>query len=1432
MKHAKSLIVAVLLLAMLLSGCGQAAPALTEAPETAAMAVEPAVETVAAQPLNATASERPAAKHVGDAPFHAKFEGSSVAGSGGVVDGAYRFIATQTDGEAWHVKLESNYPTIPGHDYRVTYRFRSNVKGTVKFGDFQQFTIKDGNNSVTGTFIATSGTSYLDLQLGMLPPFTIDFTEIEVEELADEVDYTDALAAPIDFENETVVYEKHDQGYGILFERTPDSVQLQYVACSWENAIWKSRVYVRTGMIPEAGKRYRVTGTLLSDNDTEFETLLNDGDKEKGYGAMYGQFLTGGVPTPFETALTGTADGDELVLQFSMGNIPEGSFLTLSDFRVEEIHDHYVNMLPSGFAFDKKIATGKTLHFSTPSSYTPVALPGFTFAGNTSVSEDHQDGYAVSLDKKSDNADIFITQAPASGREVWKVNVYAATGVTLEANTAYRVKLNLTANQAQKAEVSYDGNSKKDYGAEYGLNLAAGNNTIEHTIPAGAANGALTICVKLGDTPSTSGNTFNLSNITLEKLNGTPAAINYNSFVNVAESHYDGLEQTVSASGSTATLNVTQAQSGGGVWSSKLFVHTGFTPQPGTRYRVTAKVNSGSAFTDKYELLVGNGVRDSSYGGNWSLTAAAGENTATADFTAPASGCGEAVLTFQFGNTPAPNSISVSNIQFFKLNSQTTTENKTVTYPVTTAVSEGYNDTKTLSLSASAFNSDGTASTADLNNGSPKLTVTQARNDGEGGVWSMRLHVGTGLTLETGAKYQVSATVSATADLGAYELLFEKSGGTDEYYGRGTLSGNTFTGEIDTTSKDAGELILRFQFGNSAAPNEITVTGITVKKWTDASSNTEPGSFAVWADDPAQGTLTGDGAKAVAKVITPAQSDIWKLKFVAQTFPAVAGATYNVSLTVAGGTGAILYFQKTDVSEDTFGYADAVNITSDPQTISANYTVAADKGGEMRLLTKIGGLAADSEVTISGLTITETRTVDVPETSPVYTVSTMADWAPVHSWVSDDYSAYLTNTDSSSTIHVTSTPASREDWKVKLYADTGVNLKSGKTYQITATLAASADTSVRPCYIDQPYNEIDLGDMVTATPSGQAVSYVINPTSDLHLELMFKVGNAASGTDFTISNVTVAEMTTSPVSFTMQYDSVGYIRSAADLGYITSLEQNSSAANFHITQAPAERHPWNVKLHVRTGFTPKADQGYRVSFDISSTKPQNTLEVFYDGSSEAAYGAIGGQKLPGGPRTVSYIIAPGSSKGELSLQIRLGQTDGTDGNDYVVSNLKIDEVGFTHTTAPENKEAAYLDTLYSYTAHLERQRDRASVVIEKTPSQGLEAWKNKLFVETGVKLKAGQKYRITADVKSIIPAPFEVCFNNDEVEKGLAAIYGLMATPYGQHIDFATYVREDTQLVLQLSLGNCPAPNTVILSNLKVERAGTINLISDTIYTF
>ncbi|MBQ2634461.1 MAG: hypothetical protein IJF88_07800, partial [Oscillospiraceae bacterium] len=126
MKHAKLMIAVVLLFSLLLSSCGQAAPqaaetvrrTVKEAPAPAAAGRVELLSAFREAPAGGTFALPPSApgqvtpttvEH--NTMFRAKFEGNAVAGSGEVVDGVYRFAADKTDGEAWHVKLECNYPT-------------------------------------------------------------------------------------------------------------------------------------------------------------------------------------------------------------------------------------------------------------------------------------------------------------------------------------------------------------------------------------------------------------------------------------------------------------------------------------------------------------------------------------------------------------------------------------------------------------------------------------------------------------------------------------------------------------------------------------------------------------------------------------------------------------------------------------------------------------------------------------------------------------------------------------------------------------------------------------------------------------------------------------------------------------------------------------------------------------------------------------------------------------------------------------------------------------------------------------------------------------------------------------------------------------------------------------------------------------------------
>ena len=240
-----------------------------------------------------------------------------------------------------------------------------------------------------------------------------------------------------------------------------------------------------------------------------------------------------------------------------------------------------------------------------------------------------------------------------------------------------------------------------------------------------------------------------------------------------------------------------------------------------------------------------------------------------------------------------------------------------------------------------------------------------------------------------------------------------------------------------------------------------------------------------------------------------------------------------------------------------------------------------------------------------------------------------------------------------------------------------------------------------------------------------------------------------------------------------------------------------------------------------------------MTVNIDAAKQQNLFELFCDGNEELAYGALYEQQLVAGRNTISYVINPGDSKGELMLQLRFGETDSQSGNIYTISGIKIEEVTLVKAYNPEIKEVCELATQEQdgYAAKLTKTPERATVQILNTP-EALEAWKNKLFVYTGVVLKPDQKYRVSFTVKSIVPTPFEACFNKHNEEKGVGAIFGLMSKPYGEFIEYFPRVKEDSPLVIQLSLGNCVAPNTIFLSDVKVQQIDKVNLVTDKIYVF
>ena len=1759
MKQSRVMIAAVLVLCMIFSGLAFAAPVQADGARSA----RPLADTLAAVGLPRLASGGITPTHVQTDLFRAKFEGSSVAGSGQAVNGAYRFTATETDGEAWHVKLEANYPTVSGRDYEVTYRFTSDVAGKVKFGDFQEFTIQKGENTVTGMMIASGGTSYLDLQLGMLPPFTIDFTEIEVKEFADEVSYENALATPVNFERESKVYEKHDQGYASILTRTPDSVELNYVATSWESGIWKSRLYIKTGLIPEAGVRYHITADISADNDFPFELLFNSDEVEKGYGALYGQSVTAGQTTTCEAVIIGGGDGDELVLQFSLGEVPEETKVMVENLRLEVIRDHYASQLPARFALDASVATGKMLTNATPTSYTNIPLKNFSYTSIDSISEGHDDGYEVSMTESGSSATMKITKAPANDRGVWKARLYAATGVTLQAGTTYRISFKLKAAKDQaEYEVCFDGDTENAYGALYGRSLSAGGtDTVEYLVTPTESQGPLTIRLQLGKTDSTAGNTFTLSDLQVESATVSynsvlPASFSYVTGVNVFESHDNGYTQSVSASGGSATLSISAApDSDRQVWKSRMVVHTGFTPQAGIKYQLSFDLNAAKAqaaaeydfggsggdkdfdalygqtlsagkqtvtytFTPSeshgelsiilllgatddasgntitlsnmkigavtldetgtsvlptgfayptvttpstpsgepgyrevtlgtleaadghdagydqacsgtsltfsavptvnanlwnskmwvatnavpeanakyrlsvsvssakamdFELNLNNGGLEKGYGALYGQKINAGETkTLSCDFTAPADGLSNLVLQFMTGLSPAENSFTVNSITLQKV-IPAHEENKTVpagfqpkTISLSCAGNADYDhsfsgttmsigainieqgvwrakifaDTQTVLEAGGRYRVNASLSSAKdmgyeicLNNGdiekgygalyglsvgagsstdssaeinlaadatglnnlvllfqlgnSPadntitvnsvtlekweeehqitetvpeavenvELSITGVTEHGDDGyvqslsgttltitqvptlnigVWSSKLWVNTNTVPEAGQKYRLTANVTSVKAM-SFELDLN-NGATEKGYGalyEQSIGANETKDLISefTLADDAAtqNLVLQFMLGLSPAGNTFTVNSVKLEKWSDGTEDTEPAtptvnlnSFSFWTHEDVSAAAGGDGSSA--NVSFSASNDtgsVWKTKLFANTGVTLQpGRSYRISANVSATNGFPYEICYNDGgTEKGVGARYGLNASAGGETVV--YTASVNSEANLVLQFSVGCAPAGTTVTVRDIKVEE-----LGESVGDNLINTsLVSWAPIHSWNHESYTTSLSSSGSSATMAITSVPGEgREAWKIKLFAETGAALEAGKTYRISADVRAASDLPFEICYNDGAAEKaVGAKYGLNANGSTQTVVFETKPEADATLTLQFNLGNAPAANSFTVSNIKVEEAKITKTVSTIadfRYDSVGYVSRSADPGYITSFTQGDTDATLVIQQAPAERNPWNVKLFIRTGFTPEKNKGYRVSFDLASAAEQDVFEVFYDGNSEAAYGSLTGQRLNVQKRSFTYTIMPGDSKGELTLQLRLGKTNSTAGNDVTVSNLKIEEVTFQYSQTPETRETTVLDNQRGYVSTLEKSPSRASVRIEKTPADGREAWKSKLFINTGATLRAGTKYRISMEVKSVIPTPFEVCFNNGAEEKGLGAMYGLISTPQGRYVEYVTYAKQDTQLVLQLSLGNCQAPNTLVVSNVSVEKAGGIELVSDTIYSF
>ncbi|MBQ3253753.1 MAG: hypothetical protein IJA65_04270 [Acholeplasmatales bacterium] len=284
-----------------------------------------------------------------------------VEGSVGIVKGNYQINVTKSNGVDWHVKFARNFALTVGTDYTFTYNFISSVAGKVR-SNGTEHDIVVGANTIVYKHYAESDNVYLDLQFGLLEgPYTIDFTSVKVEESVGVDTYTDITPSDFAFNNENQVSVAFDNEATGTLTTTADSAVIDITKGPNENGCWQVRAYVKAGLDLEADKKYRISVDVHSTagyTDGFFEICYNNGDVEKGVGALYGQKIDANQTKTIEFTVFCDSAKDNLTLQFQLGalNATNGAnTVTISNLKIEEVGgdktvtDKTYTFTPEGF---------------------------------------------------------------------------------------------------------------------------------------------------------------------------------------------------------------------------------------------------------------------------------------------------------------------------------------------------------------------------------------------------------------------------------------------------------------------------------------------------------------------------------------------------------------------------------------------------------------------------------------------------------------------------------------------------------------------------------------------------------------------------------------------------------------------------------------------------------------------------------------------------------------------------------------------------------------------------------------------------------------------------------------------------------------------------------------------------------------------------
>ena len=356
---------------------------------------------------------------------------------------------------------------------------------------------------------------------------------------------------------------------------------------------------------------------------------------------------------------------------------------------------------------------------------------------------------------------------------------------------------------------------------------------------------------------------------------------------------------------------------------------------------------------------------------------------------------------------------------------------------------------------------------------------------------------------------------------------------------------------------------------------------------------------------------------------------------------------------------------------------------------------------------------------------------------------------------------YVSEDGKSATIEITKLLDDPADWKMGMFVKTGVQLTSGKTYDVSFDVDSELGNPYDICIQNQKWDTVD--GYVLFNPENGHIQKTVTVGGEGNMPdgwLWLYVRSGHSLNKITISNLKVTLIKEEPEDKLADFSFEGKAEGRFEGGPLGTAGTTEDGKGAYVNITKASDANWKGGVFVNTGLNLKEATTYTVSYDVEAEA--EGFEVILQNKQ---WEANEFKKTYSTGHNEFDVAIDADSTGELWLYIASGEHV----NNVTLKNLSVTEhkvelvdklPDFSFIGKTENRDGRAKEITVS--------DDGSAATIEITELQPNPAiWQIGMFVETGFKLVEGIAYTASYDIEAENDGEFEVKLQKnkfDEVE--------------------------------------------------------------------